>query len=90
MKKDEIEKQIKQSSLYEDFINNRSGKIGISVKGIPIWILKEEIGVKMYYQLPHDKKYDYSAVSDFLKYAIPVLSDLIEKKRLEKLTKSDF
>lgn len=90
MNKIEVENIIRQSSSFEDFVNNQSGKMEFQINNVPIYIWKENVGAKMYYQLPYNADYDYYAVSDFMRFAIPFLSDLVEKRRQENLSKSDF
>lgn len=82
MNRYEVEKLIDQSSSFEDFICNQHGKLEFQIEGIPIGIYKEEVGVRIYYQLPYDANYDYMVVCDFMKYAIPFLTSLIEKKKI--------
>lgn len=84
MNKLEVKKQIESSDLFNDFISNSNGKLDVTVMGVPIRIYKEEVGASYYYLFPYDEKYNYSDVADFMQLAIPVISELIEKRRKEK------
>lgn len=90
MNKQDIESIIKNNEFVQDFLDGKEHPLICRVEGVPIAIYKEGIGASYFYKLPWDERIDYSKVTDFMKYAIPIISELVEKRRDEKLTKSDF
>ena len=43
------------------------------------------MGVNMYYRLPYNTDYNYGDVVTFMNYAIPILTEMLEKERWETL-----
>lgn len=85
MNEDEIKEYITKDGRLQSFIQDDSGKIEMSVGGIPVGIFKESTGASYYYLLPYDEKCDYDSVASFMKIAIPLLSDLVIKEREKSL-----
>ncbi|MBR5983640.1 MAG: hypothetical protein IK025_07985 [Bacteroidales bacterium] len=90
MNKQEIENIIKSSNEIKDFIEGRNSVFNCNVEGIPISIYKENIGTSYYYRLPWNAKFDYNKVSKFMRYAIPIISKMLENERDMRLTRPDF
>lgn len=85
MNKKDVEKIIKESPSFQEFIQGRSGFLSCEVCGVPIVICKESNGVEYYYKLPYSSQYRYNDVECFMRYAIPILSKLVKDKDSENL-----
>lgn len=81
MTKNEISVLIKTSPKLNDFINAPKGYIDFKVSNVPVYIFKEDIGVNYYYKFPYNEHFNYKDVVSFMKYAIPILSKILEEKR---------
>ena len=90
MNKLEVKRLVESNKMLNEFVNSANGQLDVPVNGVPIRIFKESVGVSYYYRFPYDEKYNYSDVADFMHWAVPVISELVEKRRMEKLMKSDF
>jgi len=92
MNKKDVENIIRSNKEIENFIEGRSGVFNCNVDGVPISIFKENIGTSYYYncRLSWNEKFDYKKVSQFMKYAIPIISKMLEEERFNRLTRPDF
>lgn len=90
MNKEEVKRIIESNEWINEFIASPSGQLLCNVCGVPIWIHKEGVGASYHYKLSYDKSYNYQEVVDFMHWAIPVLSVIIENRRDEKIKVSDF
>ena len=90
MNRDDIKRLIESSETINDFISGGSSCLPIIVHRIPIFIYKEGIGGSYYYRLPYCEQYDYYKVAEFMRFAIPIISKMIEERREEKLSQPDF
>lgn len=90
MDKQEVENLINNSKQIQDFLAGTVHTLTCSVAGTHICIFKEDVGVSYYYKLPWNKNIDYTIVSDFMKFAIPIISKMIEEERNKNLKKPDF
>lgn len=90
MNKLEVRKLIESNKMLNAFINSPDGQIEVLVRNVRIRIFKEDIGANYYYRLPYNAEYNYNEIADFMKLAVPVISELVEKRRTEKLQNSDF
>lgn len=57
---------------------------------VPIHIHKENVGISYHYCLLFDSNNYYQEINNYMQYAIPIISQLLEKHRGEALTQSDF
>lgn len=89
MTKNEVNKIIKANNRLNDFINGTQGYIELHVCNLPIWVFKEDEDVKMYYKLPYIPNFNYEDVVTFMKYAIPILTEMLKKERENKLMGPD-
>ncbi len=80
---------MKKVSSYEAFMSGTRGSLDITVSGVPVAIYAEEIGVKYYFKIPYDQKYDYNVAAEFMRYAIPALSRELEDRRNKRLMGPD-
>lgn len=85
MTKTEVEKIIKENPCFQQFIEDPHASMCVDVVNIPILIYKEGVGVSFYYRFPQDSNADYSDAYDFMRYAYPIISRALEKKREENL-----
>ena len=89
MIKNEVKKIIEGANNFNEFINGSIGYIDINVYNLPIRIYRKNVGAEMYYMLPYNKDFNYRGVVIFMKYAIPILTEMIEKERQKNLMGSD-
>lgn len=85
MNKEEVKRMIESSENLSDFLENNCGCVDINVYGTSVKIFKAEIGVEYYYRCPYSSRADYAAIGEFMRYAIPILSALVEKEREKRL-----
>lgn len=85
MEKEIIRRLINRNDSLKDFINGTYGYINYCVSGVPVCIFKEDVGVSLYYKLPYNPNFDYEKVVEFMKYAIPILSEMLEEERAKNL-----
>ena len=85
MTKSGVKKIIEQDPTFSEFVDGNKAYMSFSICGVHVLIFKEDAGTSYYYKLPWQKGLDYPCVETFMKYAIPVLSELLEERRLNKL-----
>lgn len=85
MTKFEVKRMIEQNATFREFIEGKSASMTFAPCGITVIIYKEIVGAKYYYKLPWYEGVNYDGVRTFMKYAIPILSGIIEAKRREDL-----
>ena len=85
MEEEKVRQFIKHNAYLKQFIEGDVGCIEFKVSGVPIIIYKKNVGVEPYYKLPYNPKFNYAEVVDFMKYAIPILSQMLEKERGKQL-----
>lgn len=80
-----VKKMIEQDSAFSEFVEGNKAYMSFSICGVQVLIFKEDVGTSYYYKLPWQNGLDYPCVKTFMKYAIPVLSEILEERRLNKL-----
>jgi len=85
MTKFEVKKMIEQNDSFREFIEGKSAFMTFYPYSVQVLIFKEDIGTGYYYKVPWHKGVEYNGVRTFMKYAIPILSEMLEAKRKEDL-----
>lgn len=85
MGKDNIIQLLHNNPRFVDFVRNNYSSMEFEIYGVPVVILKEDIGASFYYKIPFDSSYNYELIADFMRIAIPELQKLIEKEREKNL-----
>lgn len=86
----DVRRQIESSEGLDDFINGKQSRLEVIVCGVPVYIYRMGDYAKLYYQLPFIVGYNYHNVSDFMNYAIPIISRMLAERKAQKISISDF
>lgn len=81
MNKQEIENYIKKHEAFQAFVKEGCGFIDCIISNVHVRIYKEEVGCQFYYKIKDTENANYKEVVEFMEYAIPTLSRLIEEER---------
>ena len=80
-----VKKMIEKNPVFNEFLDGNKACMSFAICGVQVLIFKEDLGTSYYYKLPWQTGLDYPCVKTFMRYAIPVLSELLEERRLNKL-----
>ena len=80
-----VRNMIEQNPAFNDFLDGNKAYMSFSICDVQVLIFKEDEGTSYYYKLPWHEGVNYAGVRTFMRYAIPILSELLEEKRLDKL-----
>jgi len=80
-----VKKMIEQNPAFSEFLDGNKACMDFSIGEVKVLIFKEDVGTNYYYKLPWHEGLNYAGVKTFMRYAIPILSELLEEKRLNKL-----
>ncbi len=86
----EIKRQIESSEGFNDFIDGKYPQFEVIVCGVPVYIYRKGNCAGYHYQQPCNAGYNYNDVSEYMKYAIPIISKMLAERESQRLPRSDF
>lgn len=86
----DVRRQIESSEGFNDFIDGKYSQFEVIVCGVPVYIYRNVDCGELYYQQPCNAGYNYNDVSEYMKYAIPIISKMLAERESQRLPRSDF
>ncbi len=86
----EIKRKIESSEGFNDFIDGKYPQFEVIVCGVPVYIYRKGNCADYHYQQPCNAGYNYNDVSEYMKYAIPIISKMLAERESQRLPRSDF
>lgn len=85
MTKEEIKTMIENNEGFQGFLNGDKASMSFNIDGVVVFIFKEDVGTSYYYKFPWYEGAKYNSASSFMRQAIPILSKMLEDRRLDNL-----
>lgn len=85
MTRKDVKRIVEGHNELRNFIEGPDSSISFNLAGVPIIIYKEYIGTRYYYRQRWFPNANYVTNMAIMNYLIPILSDMLEKKRMRDL-----
>ena len=86
--KDSILEFLKKNPYFDDFVKGNVWCLCYSLKDVKFVVASEEVGIEYYFRSPYDSSIDYSPAYTFFDASKPILSNIEENQRTERLMDS--